>query len=482
MTIYALSGINYWIPLTLLVYSLLIFLITRNRYYLLYIFFIFCYQAYQLVDFGLFHHLFKFVPNHWLEHFIQLAIICCGLSYLIFSNAILQIKKYSVRLNQFMQFLIVMSIPVAVISFMFEPILKNYIPALYILLAMGVSTCGSIISLRQGYKPARYYFAGMVILILSLIVGFLVDENFITRNIFMDNIGEIGVTLDILLQGIALAVQFNLLKEEEAKMHADLIKQKEINNQQQAFAIAEQQRLIQAYHRFVPQSFLNLLKKESILSMELGDQIEKEMAILFADMRNFTSIIEKKTPKESFEFVNEYLKKLGPIVRQHGGFIDKYIGDSIMALFESPEASIKAAIMLHETVKEMNLHRDKNNQINIGISVHYGPIILGTVGEEERMDGTAISDAVNTASRLEGLNKIYGTSIIISEQLLRALPNKEQFPIHFLDQVLVKGKTNKIKIYEILNPEQLTGYAINLRTDLHKMNTQLIYADTAIAS
>jgi signal transduction histidine kinase/DNA-binding response OmpR family regulator len=179
-----------------------------------------------------------------------------------------------------------------------------------------------------------------------------------------------------------------------------------------------------AYNRFVPHEFLQFLEKESIVEVRLGDYVQKEMTIMFSDVRSFTSLSEKMTPKENFDFLNMFLGGVGPCIREHRGFIDKYLGDGIMALFpESPVDAVEAALAMQVQLDEFNTHRATEGYppIKIGIGLHTGSLILGTIGEEKRMEGTVISDAVNLASRLEGLTKWYGCTLIISEQTLKAL-------------------------------------------------------------
>ena len=113
-------------------------------------------------------------------------------------------------------------------------------------------------------------------------------------------------------------------------------------NDLKKLALEQQMRLTEAYQRFVPDQLLRNLDKDSILDVQLGDQVQKEMSIMFSDIRSFTSLSESMTPEENFKFVNSYLSKMGPLVREHNGYIDKYIGDAIMALFErSPEDAVR---------------------------------------------------------------------------------------------------------------------------------------------
>jgi len=223
-----------------------------------------------------------------------------------------------------------------------------------------------------------------------------------------------------------------------------------------------------AYSNFVPLEFLQLLEKESIVEVRLGDHVQKHMAILFADIRSFTTLSESMTPKENFDFINAYLGRVSPVIRKHRGFIDKYIGDAIMALFpETADDAVQAAIEIHQQLVIFNRERGSHGlyPIKIGIGIHIGTLMLGTIGEEKRMEGTVISDAVNLASRLEGLTKMYGASIIVSEQILKELTNPHQYHSRFLGKVRVKGKQEPVQVFEIIDsePEETMFLKIELR-------------------
>ncbi len=154
------------------------------------------------------------------------------------------------------------------------------------------------------------------------------------------------------------------------------------------------------------------------------------MSILFADIRDFTTLSERMTPEENFKFINAYLSHMEPAILDNNGFIDKYIGDAIMALFSrSADDAIKAGIdMLHRLAK-YNTKRTNPERppIQIGIGINTGSLMLGTVGGQTRMDGTVIGDAVNLASRLEALTKHYGVSLLISHHTFQCLRHPVEY-------------------------------------------------------
>jgi two-component system sensor histidine kinase ChiS len=200
-----------------------------------------------------------------------------------------------------------------------------------------------------------------------------------------------------------------------------------------------------------------MLEKQSILDVNLGDQVQRDMAILFSDIRSFTALSEKMTPKENFDFINTYLDKVGPVIRHHKGFIDKYIGDAVMALFpNSAQDALEAALSMQKKVSEWNAERQTKGQeaIAIGIGIHWGNVMLGTIGEHERMDGTVISDAVNLASRIESLTKLYGARILISDTAWQRIANPQNYAHRIVDRVSVKGKTEPVTIIEVFAADE----------------------------
>ena len=222
-----------------------------------------------------------------------------------------------------------------------------------------------------------------------------------------------------------------------------------------------------AYGRFVPHDFLSLLQKPSIVEVKLGDNQERDMTVLFADIRSFTSISEQMKPAENFAFINSYLGKVSPAIRKNNGFIDKYIGDAVMALFPTfPSDGVRAAIDMQKQVNIFNMEREKNGlfPIAIGVGLHAGNLMLGTIGERERMESTVIADAVNLASRLEGLTKVYGAGILVSGAIIDRLDDPETYNYRFVDRVKVKGKTNIVSVFEIYDTETENSIVLKQQT------------------
>jgi len=223
-----------------------------------------------------------------------------------------------------------------------------------------------------------------------------------------------------------------------------------------AQSISESNRLkeqfLQAAQRFIPAQYLEFLEKENITKVKLGDHVSAEMAVMFSDIRGFTSMSEKMTAQENFDFINEYLKLVSPIIQKHEGFIVKFLGDGMMAIFPyGAEDAILAGIEKSAMVQAFNqtLKSRGLGSINVGIGVHIGSMMVGMVGEELRMQGDAFSDNVNLTSRIEGLNKFYGTSMIISEDILRQIPQPVTFKMRYLGKAVVKGRAAPLGMYEV---------------------------------
>ena len=228
--------------------------------------------------------------------------------------------------------------------------------------------------------------------------------------------------------------------------------------------------LNRAYRRFVPHEFLRTLGRESILDVRLGDQIRQEMTVFFSDIRSYTTLSEGMTPEENFNFINAYLKRVGPAIKENGGFINQYYGDGIMAIFPSrPEDAVRAALEVLKRLAAYNVEREGKGRkpIHLGVGLHTGKLMLGVIGDEERHDTGVISDAVNTAARVEGLTKIYGASVVVSEDCLLGIPDVQGYGHRFLGRVQVKGRAQALAVYEFFDGEPPEVVALKERTRAH---------------
>lgn len=193
----------------------------------------------------------------------------------------------------------------------------------------------------------------------------------------------------------------------------------------------------------------------------------KDLAFLFTDIRGFTSLCEGRNPEDIVNLLNHYLSLQTDIIIKHGGDIDKFVGDELMAFFEGQDKEKRAclaALALKEAMAQeaQKAIEESKTPIAIGIGINSGTVTFGSVGARNRMDFTSIGDTVNLAARLEGTNKLYGTAILISEMTYKAV--QDYFLCREIDLITVKGKSIPVRIYEVLaTVEQATKAQLTLK-------------------
>jgi adenylate cyclase len=248
-----------------------------------------------------------------------------------------------------------------------------------------------------------------------------------------DEIGQLGITFNLMIKNINNSI-------EEIKLQKD------------------------AFYRFVPENFLNLLEKKSATDIHLGDKIIDNLTILFSDIRSFTTLSESISPDEVYAFLNEYFQLITPLISNGGGFIDKYMGDGIMAIFadnsknkQSADNSIHTAISLIRELGNYNKLRVANGKeaIRIGIGINTGELIIGTVGTKDRLSTTVVGNTVNLASRLESITSKYSTEIIVSATTIANLRDHSVIRYREIDTIIAKGMSSPCEIYEVYNHKDL---------------------------
>ena len=218
-----------------------------------------------------------------------------------------------------------------------------------------------------------------------------------------------------------------------------------------------------AFSRFVPAQIIDELVKGAEQSDKVSVGEKRDVAILFSDIRSFTSISEHNKPETIVAFLNRYFTVMCTVIKKHGGTIDKFIGDAIMALFGAPVSyednarrAVAAAYEMREALESVALEdlvMPEGMKFNIGIGIHYGDVIVGSIGSTDKTDYSVIGDNVNLASRMEGLTKTYGSMILVTDavknDIYKTTGDTGGFEFRYLDDVKVKGKEKAVPIYSI---------------------------------
>ncbi|MCW7482810.1 guanylate cyclase [Leptospira kanakyensis] len=459
-------GLYYGVMLVMILYNFFIFLSVRDLSYLYYVTYIFGFLGLQLTLTGHgFQYLWPNLPEFQRNGFVFFSGFCVA-SLILFTKRFLNTKENIPRwLDQTLKVFFIFHLIQIPFTLFFSPEITVKIGLLLTIPVPILIFTSAVISFFRKFRAARFFLLAFTVLIVATLIVTFKYLNLIPVNFFTEYGLYIGSASEVILLSIALADRINIMKQE-----------KEVA---QSKAIEMQKILTESYARFVPKDFLANLGKDTILDVKLGDQIQKYMAVLFSDIRSFTTLSEQMSPEENFNFINSYLGRMSPIIQKHNGFIDKFIGDAIMALFErNITDAIFAGVDMQLYLKEYNYHRNKQGYvpIQIGIGIHAGSLMLGTIGAEERLEGTVISDTVNLASRVQNLTKIYGAKIAVTEAAIHAIDDKhiQSLEYRFLDRVRVKGKTKPVSVYEILNGDD----PIFLE---QKLNTKDLYLEATAA-
>ncbi len=267
--------------------------------------------------------------------------------------------------------------------------------------------------------------------------------------IYMENRLAAGVFTEDRIEVIKLLAAQVSISIENAKLYAD------------------QQRLIEAQRRFVPSEFLESLHHHDIARVDPGEHVAKTMSVLFADLRNFTPLAERLDPRSVMELLNRYFVSMEPQISQTGGFIDSFDGDGIKALFDVPaDAAVRAGIGMWRALDEFNRRSAalSQPQLQMGIGINTGRVVLGVVGGRNRMQCSFIGDTANLASRIEQLTKFYRARLLITDHTFHSLNESNAFAIRIVDRVAVKGKNAGVQLYEVIDAEAPERRVVKLET------------------
>jgi two-component system, sensor histidine kinase LadS len=436
----ALLASVFAVLLALLLYNSVVLLFARERQYLFYILYLATYIFYLADLQGLdFQFLFPYASGSWTRMLSPLLGSCTLVFSALFSGAFLGIDKKARVLNGCLKAIIVAAAVLGVLAVSGLPydLVSRYgndVSSLIVAALIAIT----IVRIAQGFRPARFFLVANAGVVAGVLVYSLEANGLVRAGQLASSANLLGQALQLLLFSISLAYKLNLEKRERIAAEEALLTHEA------------------AFRRFIPLEFLEFLGKKEISEISLGQNVEKEMSVMFADIRSFTSLSETMTPRETFDFINEYLSRIVPTVKDYGGFIDKFMGDSIMALFPNEAGdALRAAVEMQQAITDYNEERMAKEEVPIraGIGLHTGSLMLGIIGDNERLESTVISDAVNLASRVEKLNKFFGTSILITEETFKNVNDPLGFQYRFLGRVKVKGKSASSSIFEVFGGE-----------------------------
>jgi adenylate cyclase len=449
-------GLFVGIMLIMLFYNLILYFGFKDISYLQFVLVIFFYIIVFLTFTGL--DSIYVIPNHpeWGEYIHHFGIIGGVLSAYAFVFSLLDTERYAPYFHKFLKVFFYINILLFFLPFIFSLVVTIKLTIVNLIISVVSLFLIGILCYYNGLRSARFFLLASLFPVLGAL-SFALSASGLLPDIFFTRYSvQIGSVFQMMFFSFALSDRVHLLNLARETALTEKLKESE--------KVAS---LSRAFERFVPKQFLDYLQKESISAIKLGDNTQLKMSILFCDIRSFTDLSESMSPDDNFKFINEYLGRVGPFVRSHGGFIDKFIGDAIMALFpKNVNDAVDSAISIQQEVVRFNEDRIKRNElpIAIGIGIHTGNLMLGTVGEENRMDGTVISDAVNLASRIEGLTKSLGAPIIISEAAWLEIEYVNKYEHRLLGKMKVKGKKNAVSLIEIIENKSDERAALKIKT------------------
>lgn len=211
---------------------------------------------------------------------------------------------------------------------------------------------------------------------------------------------------------------------------------------------------------------------EDLIGKDIGvGGRSKDVVVFFSDIRGFTAFSEKRSPEEVVEMLNEYFGVMVKIINSHGGVVDKFIGDAIMAVWGAPRSSdkdahkaVRACLEMRKALEELNEKRIARDQpaINIGMGLHAGTAISGTIGSDERMEYTVIGNTVNTASRIEASTKAFGADLLVTDTVIDQVGS--DFRVELAGAAEVKGRSEAIKMYKVRAYRDTNGEFVEVKT------------------
>ncbi|MCR5189673.1 MAG: adenylate/guanylate cyclase domain-containing protein [Treponema sp.] len=403
-------GLLCGILITISIYAFLLFILKKdkaNLYLSIFVFLIFLRiisQAFAFLKFFI-----PEFPHSFLLKIEFLAVFFAPAIYTLYVNALNKdifkhLKAWILALPGFIILPLDLFLPISLANKL-VPIMQGYM--FFIVITDIVLILINIIRHKN--------FISLTSLISVFIIGIGAGTEILSNNHLTALKGISLLTLSFIIYAIS---QITLLAYIQNR---NLIKVNELN--------AHLTEVNKAYYRFVPKEFLDLFRKKDITEIQLGEWKSQKMAILSADIRNFTSISEKMNEMQVFDMLNSYLRKVAPTIRKYKGIIEKYLGDGIIAIFPGDaDTALNCAIEMQEEMIDLRKEFMQKGlpDIKIGIGVHYGDVIIGTGGDSDRMTEISLSNDIDVAVKAEAATKIYKKPIIVTHQALASAASVEK--------------------------------------------------------
>lgn len=438
-------GFYYGAMMIMVIYNLFIFFTVWDKNYIYYILYVLAFIFFQLVIDG---YGYQFVWGNFpnlTANFLPASVALVCVFILSFTKNFLNITKEKKFLYNLVIWFRFLAIGLIAFGFVGKYALATKLVVIFAIITASVCLYTGVQSYLNKNKSAKFYLYAWVSILIGSIILALNKLAIIPRHFISEHSAQIGSLIEILMLSFALADKLKRAVEEREKTTRELAESK--------------LKAIEYFAHYVPRQFLKFLNKENIYDIKLGEAVRSEITVAFAAINKFDSISKNMSPEEIFSFINGYLDVAAPIIHKYNGFIDKYIGNIVMALFpHSPEDAVRAAIEVNHILEKYNFKRVQAGEqiIEIGIGIHTGELMLGTIGNDERMDTTVIGDTVNLASRLQYLTVVYNTPIMLSSATHYKIEKPDEFGLIEMDSIKVKGKTEPIITFGI--PEPLKIY------------------------
>ncbi len=433
-------GLFLGIFVVMAAYNFFLYMSIREPAYITYVAYIAAFLLLQLALNGLAAEYFWPSSIWWINRSVPFSVAACLFTASLFTVQFLDLRRNAPRIYKAMLVLMFLDGLGMGGAFLVEYRLSIIASVLFGLPTAVLVIASGILVWARGYKPARYFVIAWITMAAATVLLDLKSLGMLPDNLLTKHGQLLGAALEVVLLSFALGDRINAIRREKEDAQSERL---------------EYQRLVtNSMERFVPRKFLDILGSADILNTKLGEQAQKHMTVLFADIRSFTSLSEQMSPEENFNFINAYFSRMGPVIREHGGFVDKYIGDAMMALFSSePHNAVRAAVAMQDKVNEYNRHRRNSGYepIRIGIGIQDGEVMLGTIGEPERVEGTVISDTVNLAARFEKLTKTFGARILAGGSVFGE--GAESIDRRFVGRIKVRGREKGADIFEVIHSD-----------------------------